>query len=939
MKKILFLCLLMLSIVLSAQIKLGAGSTDTGNAPVNSGFVYSYSQQIYTKQEINADAAGNITGLKFYLTSSASPAYLSNWVVYLGHTTKTSLDYQTGWIPVGEMTQVYSGTVTNVNGVVEVTFATPFSYDNVRNLVVVVDENGFNSNSNNPFFVYNTMEQALYTESNTVNPDPSNPPIGHFLPYKPVVSLMGLVPNPLPDCPVISYPANNASSVPVLPTFTWAAVQGTTSYKVSVGTTLGGTDIVNQQSVTTTSFTPSSPFLASTVYYLKVTAVGPAGESSGCVNQKFTTQPAIPSNDECINAISLTVNPDLNCAAFTSGTTVMSTVSSPSSSACGTSTGDVWYKFTATSVTHTVNLKNVTSVPLGGGYVYFQVLKGDCGNLTSVLCSGSNCGYMTSASCDLSVVNNLTVGETYYIKVFSGSGYSAHKFDICVGTLPAIPSNDECVNAVNVPVNTGSDCINVVSGTTMSSTFSPVSICDSLPRYDVWYKFTATDVKHIIKIKNIIPVGLPNNLAGLAFQVFGGSCGNFVCKGVGGTSGLVDGLTAGENYYLKVFVMQGIPASGFNFDLCIAKDLTPLPVNDECLNAVSLTVNPDLSCVGGLEGSTLGATVSTMLPAVSCAGIGVQNDVWFKFVATGTSHRISFKNILDVGVTSVQQDIRFEIFKGSCSDLTSVKCGGSVNSSSYINNVSGLIVGETYYIRVYSTGVGIAVKFNICVGTLLPPVNDDCTGALPVSNFPYTYTQIDAEHTTNNNGFINSCNSGMNDGTWFTFVGDGFLHKITVSRPLNSRFSFAIGAYKGSCGNLTCVKRMNFTGSNTVIMDLPTIAGTVYYINIGDRDYYFDIVEGVFTISIEKVTSLGTSEASQNTETIEIYPNPFTNVLNIAKADKVKSVSILDSSGRLIKTIEKPSSELQLRDLKEGLYLVVLNMKDGSKQTVKAIKK
>lgn len=924
----------MLSIVLSAQIKLGAGSTDPGNAPVNSGFAFSYSQQIYTKQEINADAAGNITGLKFYLTPSANPSYLSNWVVYLGHTTKNSLDYQIGWISVGEMTQVYSGTVTNVNGVAEVTFSTPFPYDNVRNLVVAVDENGFNSNSNNPFFVYNTMEQALYTESNTANPDPANPPIGHFLPYKPVVSLMGLVPNLLPDCPIISYPANNASNVPVLPTFTWAAVQGATSYKVSVGTTPGGTDIVNQQSVTTTNFTPSSPLLASTVYYLKVTAVGSAGESSGCVNQKFTTVPAIPTNDECTNAINLTVNPDVSCVSFTSGTTVMSTVSSPASS-CDTSTGDVWYKFTATSSRHTVNLKDVTSVPLGGGYVYFQVLKGDCGNLTSILCSGYGCGYVTSASCPVSVVNNLTVGETYYIKVFSGSGYSSHKFDICVGTLPQPPVNDNCIDAISIPVNSGADCTIVTSGTTLSSTKSAVS-CDNFSRYDVWYKFIATDTKHIIKLINKVAVGEPNSLGGLSFNVLGGNCANPVCLGIGGTVGLVTGFTVGETYYLRIFDVEGTPQSGFNFDLCITKDLTPIPVNDECTNAVSLSVNPDLTCVGGLEGSTLGATVSAMLPAVSCGGIGVQNDVWFKFVATEASHRISFKNIIDVGVSNTQQDIRFEVFKGSCGALTSVKCGGSVNRSSYINNVSGLVAGETYYIRVYSTGVG--VKFNICVGTLQPPVNDDCTGALTVSNFPYTYTQVDAEHTTNNNGFINSCNSAMNDGTWFTFVGDGFLHKITVSRPLNSTFNFGIGAYKGNCGNLTCVKRVDFTGSSPVVMDLPTVAGTVYYINVGDRGNT-DTVEDVFTITIEKVTSLGILEVNDKKETIEVYPNPFKDILNIVKPYNVKSVSILDSSGRLMKTIDNPSSELQLRDLKQGMYFVVLNMKDGSKQTVKAIKR
>jgi len=40
-----------------------------------------------------------------------------------------------------------------------------------------------------------------------------------------------------------------------------------------------------------------------------------------------------------------------------------------------------------------------------------------------------------------------------------------------------------------------------------------------------------------------------------------------------------------------------------------------------------------------------------------------------------------------------------------------------------------------------------------------------------------------------------------------------------------------------------------------------------------------------------------------------------------------------------VKTIDSPSSALYLGDLKKGMYLVILNMKDGSKQTVKAIKR
>jgi hypothetical protein len=61
--------------------------------------------------------------------------------------------------------------------------------------------------------------------------------------------------------------------------------------------------------------------------------------------------------------------------------------------------------------------------------------------------------------------------------------------------------------------------------------------------------------------------------------------------------------------------------------------------------------------------------------------------------------------------------------------------------------------------------------------------------------------------------------------------------------------------------------------------------------------------------------------------------------LNISDISKVKSISVTDIAGRLVKTIDNPASALQLGDLISGMYLVTLNMKDGSKQTIKAIKK
>ncbi|UTX48895.1 T9SS type A sorting domain-containing protein [Chryseobacterium sp. MA9] len=62
-------------------------------------------------------------------------------------------------------------------------------------------------------------------------------------------------------------------------------------------------------------------------------------------------------------------------------------------------------------------------------------------------------------------------------------------------------------------------------------------------------------------------------------------------------------------------------------------------------------------------------------------------------------------------------------------------------------------------------------------------------------------------------------------------------------------------------------------------------------------------------------------------------------MVNISDITNVKSISVSDISGKLVKTIDSPVSSLLLEELKSGLYLMTLKMKDGSKQTTKIIKK
>ncbi len=73
-------------------------------------------------------------------------------------------------------------------------------------------------------------------------------------------------------------------------------------------------------------------------------------------------------------------------------------------------------------------------------------------------------------------------------------------------------------------------------------------------------------------------------------------------------------------------------------------------------------------------------------------------------------------------------------------------------------------------------------------------------------------------------------------------------------------------------------------------------------------------------------------------ETIKIYPNPFSETIHINKPELVRSVKVTDVSGRMISSINQVQSELRLNDLPKGLYILHLDMKDGSQQSIKMIK-
>ena len=159
--------------------------------------------------------------------------------------------------------------------------------------------------------------------------------------------------------------------------------------------------------------------------------------------------------------------------------------------------------------------------------------------------------------------------------------------------------------------------------------------------------------------------------------------------------------------------------------------------------------------------------------------------------------------------------------------------------------------------------------------------------------------------------------------------------------PAGTGYKLVVAGVTNSIGALreNVAAQINFPYSLTGLCNITgtTTSGYYYYL------YNWKVSSGCesprqpVTATVD-TNCLSTSEVTAKND-VKVYPNPFVDVVNISNADEVKSIAVVDAAGRLVKTIEKVSSQISLGDLKSGMYILNLNKKDGSKESIKMIKK
>jgi gliding motility-associated-like protein len=388
-----------------------------------------------------------------------------------------------------------------------------------------------------------------------------------------------------------------------------------------------------------------------------------------------------------------------------------------------------------------------------------------------------------------------------------------------VGALSTVFSQaDNCSSATVLTV--GATC-SPTSGTTNGAT-QTISGCTGTADDDVWYQFVATSTAHTITV--VSSAGFDAVL-----QLFSGTCSSLVslsCKDntlSGGTETITyTNFTIGQTYRLRVYHYYTGSGSG-NFTICVTGAPTP-PANDNCSNAISLSVNNSCSPTSG---TTVGATPSTFS---GCAG-DADDDVWYKFVATNAVQTVTVTPTSNI-------DLIVGVYSGSCGTLTTIACiDNTFTGGVETKQLVGLTVGNTYYIRVYDYYTDNTGTFDVCVtGTpTQAPINDECVNAIeiPPVTSACNYMEFTTVGATATNAYPapTSCTGALNPpyaGGFSTSSHDVWFKIIVPASgnlTINIKPNMGVGKindgvmalYSGTCGTLTqitCSENYNYPGTN-----------------------------------------------------------------------------------------------------------------------------
>lgn len=330
------------------------------------------------------------------------------------------------------------------------------------------------------------------------------------------------------------------------------------------------------------------PVQAGTTYRLRVSGrAGNFGVARGalCIEvDPASAYPPKPANDDCANAVNLAI-----AGACVAGNNINATTSATLPSLNELARGDVWYTFTAGTLAATEQLVVESNATFSD---IITLYKGSCAALTEV--AGNHKGRSLTLPA-------LTAGQTYYVQI--AGNFATVEGDVCPQIVKKVvnaPANDNCINAINVPI--GGACMAGNARNAAKSGYTPA--CVPSVAQDIWFKFVAP-TSGAVRINT-----------GARFEhilgVWTGNCSNlqpfFCAENPLRCDGyiLLGNLAPGQTYYLQIATRNAGTDVGTG-EVCVKiidgnspPDFEPLTlsINENCTGVGTAQLN--ISTTGGV---------------------------------------------------------------------------------------------------------------------------------------------------------------------------------------------------------------------------------------------------------------------------------------------------------------------------------------------------
>jgi len=376
-------------------------------------------------------------------------------------------------------------------------------------------------------------------------------------------------------------------------------------------------------------------------------------------------------------------------------------------------------------------------------------------------------------------------------------------------------------NAFPIDINNRSVAAGVNTWATSAAGTANNSTCEFssslLPAAGLTYRFTPNNCPAPVAVS---ATNITQTTAQLVWTSVGGSGTYRVEYGLSGfsqgsgtvlngvASGVaISGLTPATAYQ---FYVRQVCGGGVNSATVGPISFSTATAGEDCPTAQLLNIAGSLATCSF---STVNSGVSANGPNAICSDVNgntPNDDRWYRFVAPSGTNKLVITT-----TAGTVNDWVMEVWNGCPnSGGTVMKCADDVNASMPEITLcqNEYTAGQTYFIRLWTYSITAAGTANLCVYQTtecpIPPVNDECLTATPLTVFPFggcpggAITQSTLYATPTTDGA--TCDAGTKRDVWFVFnTGNYSAINMTINpvtaTTLKAQLLFECGGFELYC--------------------------------------------------------------------------------------------------------------------------------------------